>query len=113
MTSVAWATATYFISARFRQHEPEQRPFKTVRQTMSHPLEPLTQDEVQLAVTILKDAGKVTPTTRFISVSLKEPAKEIVHALDQRASRVSGGSERAANAVLFDNATNSCYETAV
>jgi primary-amine oxidase len=55
-----------------------------------HPLEPLTAAEVQLAVTILKDAGMVTPTTRFISVSLKEPSKDVVRD-DQRASRVSGG----------------------
>lgn len=72
-----------------------------------HPLEPLTADEVQLAVTILRDAGKVTPTTRFISVSLKEPAKDVVR-------KHSGGSiERRAFAVLFDNATNSCYEATV
>ena len=47
---------------------------------IKHPLEPLTAEEVQLAVTLLKDAGKVTPTTRFVSVSLKEPAKAFVHA---------------------------------
>ena len=48
--------------------------------TIKHPLEPLTAQEVQLAVSLLKDAGKVTPTTRFVSVSLKEPDKDIVHA---------------------------------
>jgi len=76
--------------------------------SLHHPLEPLTAAEVQLAVTILKDAGKVTPTTRFISVSLKEPNKEFVHAFS--------GTEpirREAFAVLFDNATNSCYEASV
>lgn len=76
---------------------------------MSHPLEPLSAAEVQLAVTILKDAGKVTPTTRFISVSLKEPAKEVVHGWNP--SQAAG--KRDALAVLFDNATNSCYEAAV
>jgi primary-amine oxidase len=76
--------------------------------TFSHPLEPLTAQEVQLAVALLKDAGKVTPTTRFVSVSLKEPDKAFVHAFT--------GQEpisREAFAVLFDNGTNSCYETAV
>jgi primary-amine oxidase len=34
--------------------------------TVTHPLEPLTPQEVQLAVTLLKDTGKVTPTTRFV-----------------------------------------------
>src|SRR4030095_462364 len=73
-----------------------------------HPLEPLTADEVKLAVAILKDAGKVTATTRFVSVSLKEPAKDFVHAFTGKESI-----KREAFAVLFDNATNSCYETAV
>ena len=48
--------------------------------TIKHPLEPLTAQEIQLAVSMLKDLGKVTPTTRFISVSLKEPNKAFVHA---------------------------------
>jgi primary-amine oxidase len=77
--------------------------------TIKHPLEPLTAQEVQLAVTILKDAGKVTPTTRFVSVSLKEPAKEIVHAFNPSTPLP----KREAFAVLFDNGTNSCYETAL
>jgi primary-amine oxidase len=76
--------------------------------TIKHPLEPLTPAEVQLAVHLLKDTGKVTATTRFVSVSLKEPAKEFVH-------RFTGKEPipRAANAVLFDNGTNSCYEAVV
>jgi len=76
--------------------------------TISHPLEPLTAAEVQLAVSILKDAGKVTPTTRFVSVSLREPKKELVHGFS--------GTQvipRDAFAVLFDNATNSCFEATV
>ena len=76
--------------------------------TITHPLEPLAAAEVQLTVALLKAGGKVTPTTRFISISLKEPAKAIVHSFT--------GAEairREAFAVLFDNATNSCYETTV
>jgi primary-amine oxidase len=73
-----------------------------------HPLEPLTAQEVQLAVSVLKDNRKVTPTTRFVSVSLKEPSKEVVHRFTGRQSV-----PREANAVLFDNATNSCYETSL
>ena len=53
----------------------------------THPLEPLTAAEVAAAVHILKDAGKVTPTTRFVSVSLKEPPKEARPRLDRRDSR--------------------------
>ena len=57
------------------------------------------------SVKLLQSAGKVTPTTRFVSVSLKEPDKEAVHGFDGTAT-----SPREAFAVLFDNATNSCYE---
>jgi primary-amine oxidase len=76
--------------------------------TIKHPLEPLTAAEVQLAVHVLKDSGKVTPTTRFVSVSLKEAAKASVHGFTGREPI-----RREANAVLFDNATNSCYEASV
>ncbi|MSR53478.1 MAG: primary-amine oxidase [Gemmataceae bacterium] len=76
--------------------------------TIPHPLEPLTAAEVQLAVSILKDAGKVTPTTRFVSVSLREPQKNLVHGFNGTQSI-----PRVAFAVLFDNKTNSCYEAMV
>lgn len=73
-----------------------------------HPLEPLSREEVALAVKILRDSGKVTATTRFVSVSLKEPPKAFVHAF-------TGGEThpREAAAVLFDNAANACFETEV
>ncbi len=70
-----------------------------------HPLEPLAADEVARAVEILKSHGKVTPTTRFVSVSLKEPPKAAVHKGETP--------PREANAVLFDNAANTAYEAAV
>jgi primary-amine oxidase len=73
-----------------------------------HPLEPLTGEEVQQAVGLLKSLDKVTPTTRFVSVSLKEPRKELVHAFTDQQTTA-----REAFAVLFDNATNSCYEAAL
>jgi len=70
-----------------------------------HPLEPLSAAELQLAVSLLRQADKVTPTTRFVSVSLREPKKEL---LDRAAAP-----PREAFAVLFDNATNSCFEAAL
>ena len=76
--------------------------------TITHPLEPLSADEVRRAVSILREAGKVTPTTRFVSVSLNEPPKSLVHGFDGVATF-----PRSAFAVLFDNATNSCYEATV
>src|ERR1051325_9837359 len=74
--------------------------------TIKHPLEPLTAQEVQLAVSLLKELGKVTPTTRFVSVSLREPDKKLVHPFTGKEPI-----RREANAVLIDNGTNSCYET--
>jgi Cu2+-containing amine oxidase len=47
---------------------------------MRHPLEPLSSHEVQQAVRLLRSQGKVTSSTRFVSVSLHEPAKDLVHA---------------------------------
>ena len=44
---------------------------------ITHPLEPLNEEEVKLAIKILKGLGKVTPSTRFVSVSLKEPQKRL------------------------------------
>ncbi|MCE9533753.1 MAG: primary-amine oxidase [Planctomycetes bacterium] len=73
---------------------------------MSHPLEPLTAAEVQVVVELLKSQKKATATTRFVSVSLHEPSKNVVHA-DME------GLPRLAFAILFDNATNTCYEATV
>jgi primary-amine oxidase len=73
-----------------------------------HPLEPLSAAEVQQAVQLLQTHGKVTPTTRFVSVSLKEPPKEAVHGFTGR-----DAVPREAFAVLFDNGTNVCHEASV
>ena len=45
-----------------------------------HPLEPLSAAEVARAVSLLAAAGMLTPTTRVVSVMLKEPPKTSVHA---------------------------------
>ncbi|MBI1900362.1 MAG: primary-amine oxidase [Planctomycetia bacterium] len=73
-----------------------------------HPLDPLSAEEVQQAVQLLRARGKVTPTTRFVSVSLKEPRKERVHAFTGQEAI-----PREAFAVLFDNATSTCYEAVI
>jgi primary-amine oxidase len=73
-----------------------------------HPLESLSLDEIKLAVDVLKKQNdKVTPTTRFVSVTLREPAKEkILNTTNEIISRE-------ADVVLFDNGTNSCYEARI
>ena len=73
-----------------------------------HPLEPLSAAEVAAAVQILRDTGHVTPTTRFVSVSLLEPAKQFIHAPADHPKP-----PREAFAVLFDNGQNACYEAVV
>ena len=73
-----------------------------------HPLEPLSLKEIEFAVQLLKkQTDKVTSTTRFVSVTLREPAKEKV---------INPTTEllpREADVILFDNGTNSCYEASV
>jgi len=66
----------------------------------------LSAAEVQQVVNLLKSKDKATATTRFVSISLKEPAKDLVHAGKTDLPRF-------AFAVLFDNARNSCYEATV
>lgn len=60
---------------------------------------------MQRTVHVLRDARRVTPTTRFVSVSLHEPPKELVHA--------GAVGERRVFAVLFDNAANAYHEATV
>jgi primary-amine oxidase len=73
-----------------------------------HPLEPLSLAEIELAVDVLKkQSDKITPSTRFVSVTLREAPKEkILYPSNEILIRE-------ADVVLFDNATNSCYEARV
>lgn len=70
-----------------------------------HPLEPLSAAEVAEAVRLIRTIPSFNATTRIISIMLKEPAKDLVHAWT--------GSEapaRSAAAVLFDNGSNTAYD---
>jgi primary-amine oxidase len=70
----------------------------------SHPLQPLISSEVQTAVKLLQALPSFTPTTRIISIMLKEPAKELVYAWPDGQIP-----DREAVAVLFDNAANAAF----
>src|SRR6476620_791460 len=88
------------------------------RRPAMHPLEPLSAAEVEQAVGLLKRLGKLTPTTRVVSISLKEQRKELVHALagTEKAGAAKAAAEkidRLARFVLFDNGTNTCLEGAL
>jgi len=79
-----------------------------------HPLEPLSADEIRATVELLKSEGKVTPSTRFVSIALREPDKSAAdHYALGGSGNGSSGASREAFAVLFDNATNSCYEASL
>jgi primary-amine oxidase len=67
----------------------------------SHPLEPLSAAEVALSVQLLKAHPVFTPTSRIVSIMLREPDKALVHAWPQGPLP-----ERHAVAVLIDNGSN-------
>ena len=66
-----------------------------------HPLEPLTANEVQTALELLKAQDVYSGTVRIISIILKEPPKEVVYAWPD-------GEEASRQAIctLFDNEKN-------
>lgn len=70
---------------------------------ISHPLEPLSSEELAQVITALRTARYVIGSTRVASVSLREPSKEFVF-------NWTPGTPfpREAIAVLFDNAQNVC-----
>ncbi len=73
-----------------------------------HPLQPLTSEEVQQTVQLLKKSDQLPSLLRFVSVALKEPDKSLVYGFDGTTPP-----PREAFAVLFDNAANLCYEATV
>ncbi len=44
----------------------------------AHPLDPLSREELETAVAVLKAAGHVDRDTRFVFLSLREPDKSAV-----------------------------------
>jgi primary-amine oxidase len=73
-----------------------------------HPLEPLNATEVAKAVELLKTLPVFTSTTRVISVTLREPEKSLVYEWPAVAPP-----DRAADAVLFENGSNTAYTIAL
>src|SRR3981081_2436796 len=66
-----------------------------------HPLEPLDAAEVQESVLLLKTLPEFTPSTRIISIMLKERSKDCVHSWPGN-----GHAGRRAEADLFNNQRN-------
>lgn len=74
----------------------------------THPFDPLSKDELAAAVAVLRGAGKVAETTRFVAIHLHEPPKARV-----LARRPGETLPRQAFAVLYDWASNSTHEAVV
>jgi primary-amine oxidase len=72
---------------------------------MTHPLTPLSAQEVATAFQLLKKLPQFRPSTRTISITLEEPAK-------QELLQPSGARQipRKARAVCFDNARNRAFK---
>ncbi|GAB7053615.1 MULTISPECIES: primary-amine oxidase [Paenibacillus] len=77
-------------------------------QVENHPLEPLSKEEIGIAVSILKGQKGLGAYHRFVSVQLKEPKKELVQAYDG-----SNPIEREALIIILNNLDNACYEAVV
>ena len=76
--------------------------------TVSHPLEPLTPQEIAAAVAIVREQKSLTASVRFATVTLNEPAKETVLSFTP-GDRI----EREAFIVLLDNATAETFEAVI
>jgi primary-amine oxidase len=91
-----------------RQHEAgdEDGSQRAGERPARHPLDPLDAGEISDAVDILRREGLVTPAARFVSVSLHEPAKDLL---------VVGAAAvpREAFAVLLEPQQRATYEAVV
>jgi primary-amine oxidase len=76
--------------------------------SVAHPLDPLSPEELQAAVALLRQQSPIGPTCRFASVALHEPPKAAVLAFEPGQAM-----DRQAFAVVLDNATGYTYEAIV
>lgn len=67
-------------AARRQGHSTEEDTLTLVTMSASHPLEPLSGDEIRAAVDVVRATGRVTDAGRFSTVVLDEPSKEVVAA---------------------------------
>jgi primary-amine oxidase len=75
---------------------------------LQHPLEPLSTDDIQTVVDILRRERHLGPLVRFVSIALHEPPKEAVLSFPSH-----GAIEREAFAILLDTETGRTYESVV
>jgi primary-amine oxidase len=75
-----------------------------------HPLDPLEPAEIAFAVAAIRKERKVGDSVRFVTVSLKEPSKEVIAKFESQAGRYY---PRDAFVILLDKATGRGYEVEV
>jgi primary-amine oxidase len=78
MVSLSAASAWSMTSGGERKGVGDREPAGTRAKGPDHPLDPLRAREVAQALDILRKSGKVTPTTMFPYLLLKEPPKQEV-----------------------------------
>jgi primary-amine oxidase len=93
------------VEARLPQAD---QPKAKQPQPASHPLDPLTRDELGATVAILKAEGKLAEDARFATLALHEPPKEEVLAFQP-----GGPLHRKAFAVVLDRKANKTAEAVV
>jgi primary-amine oxidase len=74
-----------------------------------HPLDPLAPAEIETAVSVLQEQRGDTEQLRFVTITLREPAKEAVRAFDEGAAPPS----REAAMVMLDRASGATFEAIV
>jgi primary-amine oxidase len=74
----------------------------------AHPLDALSKDEIVSTVGVLKAQGKITESTRFSLIELKEPPKDEVVDF-----RFGGPTRREALVVVYERASNRTFEVLV
>lgn len=75
---------------------------------ITHPLEPLTPEEIQASVAILRQSRNLSRSVRFVSVTLHEPPKE-----DVLKFQPGDAFDRQAWMILLDNTDGTTYEAIV
>jgi primary-amine oxidase len=76
--------------------------------TVTHPLEPLTAEEISAAAAILRGAGHIGDCAHFAAITLHEPDKAVV-----RDFRAGATVTREADALVVDHAGGGTYEALV
>ena len=77
---------------------------------LAHPLEPLTTSEITATVNLLRSSKNLPDKIRFISVALKEPAKDVVKSYSQTGSYTP---KRESFTVLYNPEAREVYEAVV